>query len=453
LRVDIAEGTAPGGVRAAAPALIEIWGGLECTIARIGDEFRDLLAETGHRDRPEDLDAIAALGIRTLRYPVLWEHIAPDAPDKTDWSWPDERLARLARLGITPIVGLLHHGSGPRYTNLLDPRFPELLADYAEKVARRYPGAVMFTPVNEPVTTARFSCLYGLWHPHTKDPDCFLRALFNECYGTALAMRRIHRVTPEAKLVLTEDIGKTFSTPMLRQQADYQNQRRWLSLDLLCGRVDRDHPWFGAFLSAGVPQAGLRDLSDAPCPPDIVGINYYLSTDRFIDQRLKRYPQSSWGGNGTHSYADVEAVRVARADLDLGVAARLREVWRRYRLPLAVTEVHNGCTREEQLRWLIEIHDSAVELRNDGVDLRAITVWALIGSMDWHAMLTRRDGHYECGLFDSRRCDRLRPTALAKAAAALINGYRFDHPALDGPGWWRRDMRYYRKPSCAVAKA
>ena len=52
--------------------------------------------------------------------------------------------------------------------------------------------------------------------------DCFLRALFNECYGTALAMRRIRRVTPEAKFVLTEDIGKTFSTPLLRQQADHQ---------------------------------------------------------------------------------------------------------------------------------------------------------------------------------------------------------------------------------------
>jgi dTDP-4-dehydrorhamnose reductase len=168
---------------------------------------------------------------------------------------------------------------------------------------------------------------------------------------------------------------------------------------------------------------------------------------------LKRYPQSSWGGNGTYAYADVEAVRIARADLDIGVAARLREVWNRYRLPLAVTEVHNGCTREEQLRWLTEIHDSAVELRNDGVDLRAITVWALIGSVDWHAMLTRRDGHYECGLFDSRHRDRLRPTALAKVTAALINGRRFDHPALAGPGWWRRDMRYYRKPSRAIARA
>jgi len=120
----------------------------------VGDSFRDLLADTGHRDRPEDLEAIAALGIRTLRYPLLWEHVAPERPDARNWRWYDDRLARLGKLGITPIAGLLHHGSGPHYTNLLDPEFPGLLADYAEAVARRYPTVEWFTPVNEPVTTA-----------------------------------------------------------------------------------------------------------------------------------------------------------------------------------------------------------------------------------------------------------------------------------------------------------
>jgi len=265
-------------------------------------------------------------------------------------------------------------------------------------------------------------------------------------------MRRIRRVTPTARLVQTEDIGKTFSTPMLRAQAESQNQRRWLSLDLLCGRVDRDHPWFGAFLAAGVPEAGLRDLAENPCPPYIVGINYYLSTDRFLDQRQKRYPRSSWGGNGTHAYADIEAARVARADLEVTAAARLREAWRRYRLPLAITEVHNGCTREEQLRWLSDVYDGAAGLRRDGIDLRAVTVWAVLGSIDWHAMLTRRDGHYECGPFDTRLHARPRRTALANATAALVERGRFEHPVLGSPGWWRREMRYYRKPSRAASE-
>lgn len=51
---------------------IELWGGLECTINRIGDRFIDQLERCGHYERPDDLEAIAALGIRTLRYPALW---------------------------------------------------------------------------------------------------------------------------------------------------------------------------------------------------------------------------------------------------------------------------------------------------------------------------------------------------------------------------------------------
>ena len=57
---------------------IELWGGLECTINRVGDAYFDQLARCGHYGRLDDLDAIAALGLRTLRYPALWERIAPD---------------------------------------------------------------------------------------------------------------------------------------------------------------------------------------------------------------------------------------------------------------------------------------------------------------------------------------------------------------------------------------
>jgi dTDP-4-dehydrorhamnose reductase len=431
-------------------APVEVWGGLECTITRVGDTFRDQLAETGHKNRMQDLDAIAELGLRTLRYPVLWEQVAPNDLGRATWDWHDARLSRLSRLGITAIAGLVHHGGGPGYTDLLDPKFPKLLARYAGMVARRYPAIDMFTPINEPLTTARFSCLYGHWYPHRKDTSAFLRALVNECYGTALAMRAIRRTTPHARLIQTEDVGKTFSTPLLRPQAKHENERRWLSLDLLCGRVDRHHPWFGRFTSAGVPETVLDDLAEAPCPPDVVGLNYYLSTDRFLDQRRNRYPRSSWGGNGRHAYADVEAVRICRRDINTGIIPRLREVWERYRLPLAVTEVHNGCTREEQLRWLFDGYDGAVRLRREGADIRAVTVWALIGSVDWNSLLTRRGDCYESGAFHARGTGQPRPTALAKATASLARGTHYDHPVLDAPGWWRRDIRFFRKPHRAA---
>ncbi|MDB5763420.1 MAG: family oxidoreductase [Herminiimonas sp.] len=422
---------------------IELWGGLECTVARVGDLFRNQVVETGHFDRADDLGRIAALGIRTLRYPVIWETVSPDDPDKTDWRWHDERLGRLRELGIKPIAGLIHHGSGPHYTNLLDPAFPALLAAHAERVAARYPWIEMFTPVNEPLTTARFSGLYGHWYPHGRNMSTFLRALINQCRAVVLSMRAIRRVTPGARLVQTEDLGKTFSTPPLQYQADHENERRWLSFDLLCGRIDRSHSWHRIFLDAGIDENELDFFVQQPCPPDIVGINHYLTSERFLDHQLHHYPEHHHCGNDYADYADAEAVRVEMPHGETGPLARLREAWERYRLPLAVTEAHHGSSRDEQLRWLMEVWSAANKLKSEGADIRAVTIWSMLGAVDWNTLLVQKNGFYETGVFDAR-CKSLRPTVLAAAAAALASAGEFDHPVLDRAGWWRRDGRFYR---------
>ena len=100
-------------------------------------------------DRLADIDLFAALGLRTVRYPVLWETVAPNGLGVADWRSADERLRRLRALGIKPIVGFLHHGSGPRHTSLLDPRFPEQLAEFGRAVAARYPW-LDTSPINTP---------------------------------------------------------------------------------------------------------------------------------------------------------------------------------------------------------------------------------------------------------------------------------------------------------------
>jgi len=421
-------------------ALPEVWGGIECTVNRVGERYYDQVQRSGHADRPGDLERFASLGIGALRYPVLWERVAPGDLSAANWAWPDQRLGQLQRLGIEPIVGLVHHGSGPRHTHLLDPSFPLLLAEFAGAVARRYPWVTHFTPINEPLTTARFSGLYGYWYPHERNARSFARALLHQCRGVVLAMDRIREANPDARLVQTDDLGKVFSTRLLAYQAKFENERRWLTFDLLCGRVGPDHAlWEYLKREAGVSDEELRFFADHPCPPDIVGINYYLTSERLLDERLALYPPSTQGGNGRHTYADVEAVRLRPEGL-AGPHALLTEAWERYHLPLAVTEVHNGCTREEQLRWLLEVWDAAVQLKADGVDLRAVTTWALLGAFDWNSLVTRDEGNYEPGAFDLRSPEP-RPTALAHLVSELAAGRRGLHPVLDMPGWWHRSKR------------
>lgn len=423
---------------------LELWAGVECTVNRVGEEYFDQLERGGHAARAEDLDLFASLGVKAMRYPVLWERTAPEGVERADWSWADARLSRLRALNIRPIVGLLHHGSGPRHTSLTDPEFPEKLAEYACAVARRYPWVEAYTPVNEPLTTARFSGLYGHWYPHGRDAITFARCLLAQCRAVVLAMRAVRETNPHARLVQTEDLGKTFSTPALGYQSEFENERRWLSFDLLSGRVARGHAMWDYLRWVGVAESELGWFVENPCPPDVVGVNHYLTSERFLDERLERYPACAAGGNGRHAYVDVEAVRVC-AEGPAGPRALLRETWERYGLPVAVTEAHLGCTREEQLRWLKEVWDAAVSLRREGADVRAVTAWSLLGAHDWNSLLTRADGHYEPGVFDLR-APRPRPTALARMARDLASGHGHDHPVLDSPGWWRRLDRLIYKP-------
>lgn len=424
---------------------LELWGGVECTLNRVGDAQFDQLVWSGHDKRTEDLDLFAGLGLRALRYPILWERHAPHGIAQADWSWADARLGRLRQLGIEPIVGLLHHGSGPRYTHLLDPAFPERLAEYAQAVARRYPWVQSYTPVNEPMTTARFCGIYGHWHPHGRDALTWARILLAQCQGIVLAMRAIREVNPDARLVQTEDVGKTYSTPRMAYQADFENERRWLSFDLLCGRVDDGHPMAHYLRWLGVPDREWRVFLDKPSPPDIFGCDHYVTSERFLDERLEHYPPALWGSNQHERYVDVEAARVC-AEASEGPAALLRETWARYGRPLALTEAHLACTYDEQMRWFQENWNAALALRREGADVQAVTSWALLGSYEWNSLVTRVEGYYESGAFEVGGPGPPRPTPLAPMLRDLATKGFHDAPELQSPGWWRRPERLLYLP-------
>lgn len=429
---------ASNGERAAAPSLA-LWGGVECTVNRVGDQYFSQIELNGHERRPDDIDRFASLGISTIRYPVLWERIAPDQRGAPDWRWTDQQLPALRRARISVIAGLVHHGSGPRHTSLLDPQFASGLAAYAGQVARRYPWVEYYTPVNEPLTTARFSGLYGLWYPHGRADQVFVQALLNQCRAIVLSMREIRTVNRAAKLVQPDDLGKNYGTEPMANLTNFYNERRWLGWDLLCGTVGPGHALWGYLTGCGIAPAELLWFRDNPCPPDIIGVNYYITSERWLDHRPERYPGHAAGMVNGNPCVDIEMTRVA-ATPPLGIAPLLVEIWQRYRIPLAVTEAHIDATREDQLRWLLEIWQAGEAVRKEGVDLRAITAWALLGSFDWNSLVTRSQGYYEPGAFDVRS-PVPRATALVGLMQELATGSPPSHPALHGLGWWRRSCR------------
>ena len=86
--------------------------GIECSYPTIGNGRirRDLLEECGHYGRwRDDLRLTRELGLKVLRYGLPY-HKTHVGPGRYDFSFADEAMAEIRRLGITPILDLLHFG-------------------------------------------------------------------------------------------------------------------------------------------------------------------------------------------------------------------------------------------------------------------------------------------------------------------------------------------------------
>jgi dTDP-4-dehydrorhamnose reductase len=228
-------------------------------------------------------------------------------------------------------------------------------------VAARYPWIEYYTPVNEPCTTARFAGLYGVWYPHGRDDRTFVQALLNQCRAVVLSMRAIRAVNPDAKLVQTDDLGKTYSTPEMATVAEFYNERRWLAWDLLCGMVGPEHPLWNYLTKTGI--AAKNSCGSARTPARRTSSASTTTSPASAGSITARtaIPAHHRGVADGIPCADIEASR-ALATPTPASRPLLHEIWDRYRIPLAVTEAHIDANREDQLRWLLEIWEAAKEV-------------------------------------------------------------------------------------------
>ena len=189
-----------------------------------------------------------------------------------------------------------------------------------------------------------------------------------------------------------------------------------MTYHFLRGTPPRAGPLAQWLRANGVDAAQLDWFRSHGDPGLIAGVNHYITSERYIDENLAAYPAHTHGGNGRERYADTEAAAV---EIPLcGWSGILREVHEHAPGPLAITEVHLGRPSEAQIRWLMSAYAAAEHVRAEGLDMRAVTAWSLLGNYNWPRLVTRDEGVYEAGVFDVRDGQR-RPTPLADTVRAL----------------------------------
>jgi hypothetical protein len=215
--------------------------GIECSYPQIagpnGRSVRvDELEKCFHyRHWQQDLALVRELGLHRLRYGLPYYRVHA-APDRYDWEFSDLVFAEMHRLRIVPIVDLCHFGVPDWVGDFQNPDWPELFAAYAGAFARRFPWVQFYTPVNEIYVCAKLSTLDGIWNERKKSDRAFVTALKHLCRANLLAIREILKVRPDAVFIQSESAEYFHlgcSDPAMAQMAEWENQRRFLSFDLL----------------------------------------------------------------------------------------------------------------------------------------------------------------------------------------------------------------------------
>ncbi|WP_255953258.1 family 1 glycosylhydrolase [Streptomyces odontomachi] len=355
----------------------------------------------------DDLSRAADAGAGMIRWGIPWYLVEP-SPGTFDWEWTDRVVAHLSDLGLRCMVDLMHYGTPLWLDNqFLNHRYPDAVAAYAEAAAVRYRGVLdCWTPLNEPIINAVYCGEQGTWPPYLRGEDGFVKIVTQLAKGMVLTQQRIAAAQPEATFVHV-DAGFRWTGQWPAGAREHLEERRFLGLDLITGRVDADHPMRDHLTAHGVTEAELAWFTENAVTPDVIGVNYYPAFTT------------------AHRNAGTGELTPEEAGTD-GLVDLLHTYATRYEQPLFLSETSRGGSVEERLAWLEESVALVHRLREEGMPLVGYTWFPFFALVDWlYRESTEPVDRWlvQMGLYDLKRDAgailRREPTALVDRFRAL----------------------------------
>ncbi|PVE23728.1 glycoside hydrolase [Microvirga sp. KLBC 81] len=317
-------------------------------------QWFDQIVATGHdKTVDEDYRQLADLGLHGARETIRWPLV--DLGDgRYDFSTVEPFVEAARRHEVEVIWDLFHYGY-PQGLDLWSEEFPKRFADYCYAVGRyigvRTDGTCAFTPVNEPSFMAYAGGEKGLFAPHVTGRGWDLKVTLTR--AAIEGINALWAACPGARMINVDPLCRVASPvdrPDLEEEArDFNERLVFQSWDMLCGRL-------------------LPELGGSREHLDVVGINYYWTN------------QWEWGGPPREDgvippLTDDDPRRWSLSNL-------VRSVWDRYGGEVMITETsHIGDHRSQ---WLHEVAQEAEVLLREGVPLRGVCLYPILGMPEWH---------------------------------------------------------------------
>ena len=363
---------------------------------------RDEMREMRHYEYwQRDFELAREMGITHLRCgPPL--HLAFPGPGEFSWDLVDEPMAELEQFGPEPMVDLCHFGLPAWLGDFQNPEIAAALGDFAAAFAERYPWVRYYTPINEMYVTARMSALDGLWNEQRRDEGAFVTAVFNLVEANTRMSEAILAKRPDAIFIQSESsefYQACCPEPSIEQRASFENERRFLALDLLFAH-EVSEEMLGYLRQHGREDDYRRYLKRDVPRRTVLGVDYYQWNEKLVDR-------------------DGQLRNLGEL---FGWSVIAGQYWQRYKKPMMHTETNRGAA--DAPRWLWRQWHNVQLLRRSGVPLIGFTWYSLTDQTDWEIGLRLPNGTVDpVGLFDLNRD----PRAVALSYKHLIEMHR-DQP-------------------------
>lgn len=356
-----------------------------------------------------DFRCLASMHLNAYRLGFDWGRLqgGPGEPLQRDASLRYlEMLAELRSLGIEPFLTLFHFACPvwmAEKGGWLHPESPRWFADFTTRLVELTDGEVRYwIPINEPMVYALMGYVCGIFPPQKKYRwRAALRVVRHLREGHALAYEAIKSRLPEAEVGIAKHF-KWFS-PL----------RPWHPVDRISA----------ALAIAIFDRWGLRCFvrHERRRVLDFIGVNYYGRLRMKGLSALSPLCGSSPTELARH-HADCDDMWEQDPD---HLVPCLREVGRRYRLPLFITE-YGVATEDESLRtrFLREHLRRCHEAIGYGIDLRGFFYWSLLDNFEWNEGLTKKYGLVAVDFSDPERRRDIRRTGCVYGEIARQNSLR-----------------------------
>jgi beta-glucosidase len=397
-----------------------IWDTFARTPGRVRNGDNGNIAADHYHRWPEDVQAIADLGLNAYRFSTAWPRIQPGGSGPANargLDFYDRLVDGILAAGIAPVLTLYHWdlpqeledagGWANRDTAL---RF----AEYAGYVAARLGERVaVWTTLNEPWCSAYLGYSSGEHAPGRTEPAAALAAVHHLNLAHGLAVEAVRGEIRSAQTSVTLNLAAV--RPAGDGEGDLRAARQ---VDGIANRVFLDPMLRGSYpedvLEDTAPITDWSfiqdgDLKAINAPLSVLGVNYY--SPMVVAAASEEWIRGAAGrptpvpGYEDIEFRSIDAPRTAMGwpiDAD-ALHALLMRVHRDYDgVPMMITE--NGMANDdytdpagavadpERIAYLSSHLDAAARALADGVDLRGYFQWSLLDNFEWAHGYSKRFG-------------------------------------------------------------